>query len=172
MLLFEGDHNLNIHQLSLLANMTVPAVRTSLSKEGFKLEKVNQKPEDKHDPKTFLLNASSAKAWLTRRRGFIPQRPTGETRDKSEMASIVLGEDDIDFPAKVASLISLTELKTDQIASEAGVDREWLKNLLGGKPTKLDIDALRSLAKALSVPLPDFIGMAVRHILSLETTDA
>ena len=61
--------NLSIEALALLAQMTPPSVRSSISREGFRLSppKFYEKEKDQYG-----LDNEVAREWLSRRRRFIP----------------------------------------------------------------------------------------------------
>lgn len=172
--LFESDApglDLNIRELALLANMTVPAVRTSLSKEGFKLERVHGKSTDRPDDKSFRLKDEDARLWLSRRRGFIPQRPRPAGEAVQETAEKLLADETVPFHTRLAQAVNLLGYDATTFAISADVDPQWLQGLLGGEHVSPDIDALCVMAKVLGAPLPAFAGAGVRHLLSLEVSD-
>ncbi|PRX27138.1 Helix-turn-helix domain-containing protein [Meinhardsimonia xiamenensis] len=168
--LFDKDRqwDVDIRQLSLLANMTVPAVRTSLSKEGFKLEKTQGHARSRLEGTGFKLANADARLWLSRRRGFIPQLDEGED-DGSDLASAATLYDlYLSFPEAVARIMELRGLDASAAAAQAGLDAGWLDELLHGRRAAPDIDALRALARTLRLPVPDFAAAGVKHLLALE----
>tara|TARA_R100000750_G_scaffold17798_1_gene11823 strand:+ start:2655 stop:3329 length:675 start_codon:yes stop_codon:yes gene_type:complete len=164
--------NLSMQELSLLANMTVPAVRTSLSKEGFKLGRVHEKIAGRPDDKAFRLKAGDALLWLSRRRGFIPQRSLPEGIAVQEKILHLLSNETMPFHMRLGQAVTLVKQDTAAFAAASGIDANWLSALLAGKAVSPAIESLRALADALDVPAPAFVGAGVRHHLSIETTGA
>lgn len=156
----------NIRELALLSNMTVPAARTSLSKEGFKLEKVQSTTRANREDASFRLNAEDAKLWLSRRRGFIPQRSHDQVAQLEQIKTQILTDRAASFPDLLGRLVDLRETSLEQLVAQTGLDRAWLSAMLAGDSVSADIDALRSLARALELPEPDFAAEAIRHILA------
>ncbi|PPB80355.1 hypothetical protein LV82_02230 [Albidovulum inexpectatum] len=167
--LFDDDlrWDVSIRQLSLLANMTVPAVRTSLSKEGFKLEKSRGHERSRLDGTGFKLANADARLWLSRRRGFIPQLGE-ETEDNDRKVAQVLSDPDLTFPEALSRVLELRGLDVPTLAANAGADKEWLEGLKDGRRIAPRIDPLRSLARTLRVPEPDFAAAAIKYILAME----
>lgn len=153
-----------IRELSLLANMTVPAVRTSLSKEGFRLEKSATLTRGNQEDTSFKLNHEDAKLWLSRRRGFIPQRSTTPSEQVLQAVE-ELADPDASFPEATTKIVALRNLNADDLADASGVDPSWLRDLLAGSPVAPDLMALQSLARALEVPIPAFVAAGVRYLL-------
>ncbi|TYO91474.1 helix-turn-helix domain-containing protein [Oceanicella actignis] len=161
--------DMDIRQLSLLANMTVPAVRTSLSKEGFKLQKRRGHARSRLEGTGFTLANADARLWLSRRRGFIPQLEEA-AEDGPDLASVgMLHDPDLSFPEAVARIMELRGLDASAAVAKAGLDAGWLDDLLHGRRVAPDIDALRALARTLRLPEPDLAAAGVKHILALET---
>lgn len=168
--LFEEHLDLNTRALSLLANMTVPAVRTSLSKEGFKL--VRMQIADRADEKTFYLTASDALTWLSRRRGFIPQRQYSQGDSAKDDIARVLANEALGFSERVAQATKLLGFDITTMAEHASVEVDWLLGLIEGKPVSPDVKALCALAKAFGIAEPDFTGAGVRHLLAVSLENA
>ncbi|AML51053.1 hypothetical protein [Falsihalocynthiibacter arcticus] len=167
--LFEHEESdLTIRDLSLLANMKVSAVRTSLSKEGFKLVKSIEIGKDGKDGKestVFRLNSDDAKLWLSRRRGFIPQRTnTGEERVHQSIDQL-LSDREIEFPQALVRMTAVRKTDVPNIAEKAGVDLEWLSSLINGQIVSADVEALCAIARVLDISTPEFAGAGVRYIL-------
>jgi hypothetical protein len=169
--LFEEDLDLDTRALSLLANMTVPAVRTSLSKEGFKLVRMQTIDPDRTDEKTFYLKSSEALTWLSRRRGFIPQRQYNQGDNVQDTVSRLLANEALGFPERVAQATKLLEYDITAMAEHAGVEVDWLLGLIEGKPVAPDVKALCTLAKFFGIVEPDFAGAGVRHLLAVGLED-
>lgn len=155
----------NIRELALLANMTVPAARTSLSKEGFKLEKVQTTTRANREDASFRLNAEDAKLWLSRRRGFIPQRSGDQAAQIAEVTTQLLTDKAASFSDLLSRLLALREIDTAQLAATGKLDQSWLMSLLAGEAANPDVEALRRLARALELAEPDFTATAVRHLV-------
>lgn len=154
------DSDLTVRQLSLLSNMAETTVRSSLSKEGFKLEPTTT------DKSSYRLSANDALQWLSKRRGFIPNA-AGPSPDRQRKAACeTLADPSIPFPIalkRAAELIGLPDL------SEAGLDSDWYAGLAEGRKVAPDVEALVALADALDVPCADFAARGVRHLLELES---
>ncbi len=161
---YKDDYAPTIRELSLLANMTVPAVRTSLSKEGFRLEKSATLTRGNQEDSSFKLNHEVAKLWLSRRRGFIPQRSANPS-EQALRAVEELADPAVSFPEVATKIVALRDLNADDLAAASGVDQSWLRDLLAGNPVAPDLPALQSLAKALEVPAPAFVAAGIRHLL-------
>lgn len=162
------DYGLSIRELALLANMTVPAVRTALSKEGLKLEKKPGTSRESQDEGGFRLPRDDAKRWLSRRRGFIPQRIDIHDIRKHQIINWMLSDRDMDFPAALTQLIQLRGIDPPHVAELAGVEQVWLAGLMARASVALDLSSLRAVARVLDVPEPDFVALGVRYILAKE----
>ena len=154
------DSELTVRHLSLLSNMSETTVRSSLSKEGFKLEPASM------DKSSYTLSANDALQWLSKRRGFIPNA-AGPSPDRQRMAAReTLADPSISFPIalkRAAELIGLPD------PSGSGVDSDWYAGLVEGRKVAPDVEALVALADALDVPRADFAARGVRHLLELES---
>lgn len=161
------EPDLTIRQLSLLANMTIPAVRTSLSKEGFKLKKSaeNRSKEDDKQAVVFRLNGDDAKLWLSRRRGFIPQRTGTDEELVQQIVDRILSDRGVEFAQSLARVMELRKIDAQNIS---GVNPEWLSNLINGKTVTVDVEALLVIAGLLDVPAPEFTAAGIRYILAKE----
>jgi hypothetical protein len=165
----DWDMSLSIRELSLLSNMTVPAVRTSLSKEGFKLEKSQSSTRSNREESSFRLKREDAKLWLSRRRGFIPQRSQDMSARVAQIRSQILADKEASFSDLLSRLLEASHRDIEQVADQAGLDPDWLSSLVSGTSASPDIDSLRSLARTLSLPEPDFAAAAVRHLVAITT---
>ncbi|ETD87658.1 helix-turn-helix domain-containing protein [Rhodobacter capsulatus] len=162
-----GAGGLTVRELALLSNMTVPAVRTSLSKEGFKLDLSGRRDDDKGG----VLDRESALTWLSRRRGFIPNRWSGDDQPGMTVAE-VFALPDLRFDVALANACSLQSLSAPELAAAAQVSATWLETVLSGKSASVDVPALRAIARVFSQPEPEFVGRAVQHLLSLDVPKA
>lgn len=168
---FSDGYTPTIRELSLLANMTVPAVRTSLSKEGFRLEKSTVRTRGNQEEASFKLNHDDAKLWLSRRRGFIPQRSADPDEQVRQAAKDLLADPAVSLPDAATRIMALRELDVESVATSFGIDRAWLTGLLAKETVKPDINAFRLLAQALDVPMPAFVAAGVRYVLELEASE-
>lgn len=160
------DWDLTIRQLALLSDMTIPAARTSLSKEGFRLEKPQEGAHE--DDTSYRLNAADARLWLSRRRGYIPNRDSLGVDARKAMAAQLLADGARDFPAVLAQFLVIAAQAPEGLARKHDIDAAWLKGLLRGEAVAPDLAALRATARALGVPEPEFVGAAVTHLLARE----
>lgn len=165
---YEEENDLSIRQLSLLANMTIPAVRTSLSKEGFKLEQLRGSDSRRDDGSTARLSYENAKEWLSRRRGFIPNRQRETEAVQAKSAEELLFEPNLAFPDMLKSVIEVRSMNYESLSESAGCSLPWLEKLADGLPVEIDISAFRTVARSLSLPEPEFVSRAVRYVLELE----
>jgi len=134
---------LTIRELSLLADIGETAVRTSLSADGIKTE-----------GKPARVSAEVAEPWLLRRRGFVP---TLVLEESSEALSPLALE--------VNSLTAERGVSMDELASMAGVDRDWLGGLVSGEAVPYDVGGLCRMATALGVDPAGFAGRAVEELI-------
>jgi hypothetical protein len=160
----EGE-GLTVRELSLLANLGEPTVRSSISKEGLRLEA--QFSDDQEDARA-ELSADDASQWLSRRRGFIPNRDGKSPELRSVLVSKTLESGEIDFPAALKRILEIMETSIDKLNIEAKLPEDWLENLIAGHPVDINLPALKRMAKSLSTGIPEFASRAVRHLLGLE----
>lgn len=160
---------LSVRELALLSNMTIPAVRTSLSKEGFKLEQAATRGDSQRrdDDRLATLNTRDALAWLSRRRGFVPNRGVAAPPSDTESAAL-FDTPDLTFVEALQNALSALGKDVPAIAGEIDAAVEWLEALLAGQVVDVDVPALRGLARTLKVPEPDFVAKAVRHLVGLD----
>ena len=165
--LYNPDYGggLSVRELALLSNMTVPAVRTSLSKEGIKLDLTNARARD--DDRSATLNVRDALRWLEGRRGFVPNRVSGRESSAIAIADI-FADHEVAFDQALRKALAALGTDTAQIAASSSVAPSWLSALTEGHPADIDIEALRSLARTLQVPEADFVSQGVRHLISIE----
>lgn len=158
----ENASDLTVRELGLLSNMAETTVRSSLSKEGFRLDP--PRTEDK-DRSSYTLSANDALQWLSRRRGFIPNA-TDPSPDRHRIAiGETLADLSIPFSTAVKRAAELAGLSD---TNGSGIDPEWYAGLVEGLAVVPDVDALVALAAAFDVPRADFAARGVRHILELE----
>lgn len=165
-------YGLTVRELALLSNMTVPAVRTSLSKEGFKLEANNRADATKDE--NGVLSEEDALVWLARRRGFVPTR-TDAPRNSSGVttaAAIHQWLETLSFAAALQRILAAGETKASSLAAELDLNLAWLESLAAGKAVALDIDALRKLSRHLGAEEAAFVSKAVHHLISAEMQGA
>ena len=159
----EHDSDLTVRQLSLLSNMAETTVRSSLSKEGFRLDPPNTVGEDKS---SYTLSANDALQWLSRRRGFIPNA-AGSSPDRHRIAiRETLADLSIPFPTAVKRIAELARLSG---MNGLRTDPQWYAGLVEGRAVAPDVEALVALADAFDAPRADFAARGVRHLLELES---
>jgi hypothetical protein len=165
----EYDTGLSVRALSLLSNMTIPAVRTSLSKEGFKLDIAAAPGESgrREDDKSAKLRNADALLWLSRRRGFVPNRATMQN-SSHVVISEIFDSPDLSFDRALQKAMVASRMSADQLADRIGASSSWIESILCGRVAAVDVVALRNLANELKVPEPEFVARAVRHLISIE----
>lgn len=160
----EHDCDLTVRQLGLLSNMAEKTVRSSLSKEGFRLEP--PKTPDEDEP-SYMLSANDALQWLSHRRGFIPNA-NDPSPDRHRIAiRETLANLSIPFPTAVKRAAELAGFSD---TNGSRIDPEWYAGLVEGRAVSPDVKALVALADMLDVPRADFAARGVRHLLELETS--
>lgn len=169
--LYNSDYGggLSVRELALLSNMTVPAVRTSLSKEGIKLDLAGARGEGvrRDDERSATLNVRDALRWLEGRRGFVPNRGPETTSSATPIADI-FADRDVAFDQALRTAFASLGTDTAQVAGSASISPSWLSALAEGHPAEIDIEALRSLARTLQLPEADFVAYGVRHLISIQ----
>ena len=159
----EHDSDLTVRQLSLLSNMAEATVRSSLSKEGFRLDPPNTADNDRS---SYTLSANDALQWLSRRRGFIANA-AGSSPDRHRIAiRETLADLSIPFPTAVKRISELAGLSS---MTGSVIDPEWYAGLIEGRAVAPDVEVLVTLADALDVPRADFAARGVRHLLELKS---
>lgn len=157
----EEGSDLTVRELALLSNMAETTVRSSLSKEGFRLAQPESKDKDRS---SYTLSANDALQWLSRRRGFIPNA-SGPSPDRTHIAiRDTLADLAIPFPTAVKRSAELAGLSG---MDGSGVNPEWYAGLLDGRPVIPDVKSLVALADVFDVPRADFAARGVRHLLEL-----
>lgn len=163
---------LTVRELALLSNMTVPAVRTSLSKEGFKLEANNRADAAKDE--NGVLAEEDAIVWLSRRRGFVPTRtdaPSGSS-NATTASTITQWLDTLPFVAALDRIVAATQNDASSLAATLSLDLAWLDGLLEARPVALNVDGLRKLSRHLGAEEAAFVSKAVHHLISAERPGA
>lgn len=155
------DASVSIQELALLANMTVPAVRSSLSKEGFKLERGLRE-----DDEGAQLSSGDSLRWLSRRRGFIPNRGQASGENAKLVIRDLVFDSDMDFAKVVVKIAAYLQPDLGELARAIGREEAWVDALMRGEKADIDIDALRKLAIELDAPEAKFVGRMVTHLLS------
>ena len=155
-----GNGNpLSIRELSLLANITESATRTSLSRESLSA------PDGK-------LSAEQALAWLQGRRGFIPTKGRDMARkDEAYYWSVSAFRKSGLAEGLQRVITDWKQTTPEQVRKAAGVDRKFMDGLLQGRP-ELDIDALQRVGRVLEVDIPQFVGLAVQEALRARAEQA
>lgn len=166
------DSGLSVRELALLSNMTVPAVRTSLSKEGFKLEasQVRGEPGRREDDKAAKLSAEDSLLWLSRRRGFVANRDVA-VKPANELVGEIFADADQSFSQALRRAMIAQKVDPESLADQIGTSKAWIEQLSGGEVAEINIVSLRALARLFTLPEPEFVSRAVRHLLSLEARE-
>jgi hypothetical protein len=159
----EGE-GLTVRELSLLANLGEPTVRSSISKEGFRLEAQFSGDDDARSK----LSADDAAQWLAKRRGFIPNRDGMSTELRSAQVSETLESSERDFPAALQRLFEIVDMSAKDLTEDAKLREGWLEDLLAGRPVDIDLPALKRMAKSLNANKVEFVAKAVQYLLILE----
>lgn len=157
------DSDLTVRELALLTNMAETTVRSSLSKEGFRLDPPKTVEGDKS---SYTLSANDALQWLGRRRGFIPNASDPSPDRHRAAIRETLADPSIPFPTATRRIAELTGLSD---VSVSGVEADWYAGLIEGRAVAPDVNALIALADALDVPRANFAARGVQHLLELET---
>jgi hypothetical protein len=159
---------LSVRELALLSNMTVPAVRTSLSKEGFKLDlNPDRTNTGRGDDKGATLSVDDAHLWLSRRRSFTPN---GSRKGEAPDAVIarIFGNAEYTFDHALRQAIIALRTDAASLAAEVNVPVDWIDGLAKGEMAEIDIPALRALARLLKIAEPEFVGRAVQQLIRIE----
>lgn len=157
------DWDITVRGLSLLAGMAEPTVRSTLSKEGFKLRP--GRTEDDTDKASYVLSCLEAKQWLGRRRGFIPNRDVPSPERTRLAVRDALADRNVPFPI---ALTRAAELSDVDLLGANGVEPDWYQALVDGRAATPDVAALSALADALGAPRALVAGRGVEHLLGLE----
>lgn len=162
---------LSVRELALLSNMTVPAVRTSLSKEGIKLDLASARGEGnrRDDDRSATLNVRDALRWLDGRRGFVPNRGQGPASSAAPIAEI-FADREVAFDHALRKALAALGTDTARVAASASIAPSWLSDLAQGSPVNIDLEALRRLARELEVLEALFVSRGVEHLIRLENT--
>lgn len=153
----EDHHHIPIDDLALLAGMTEAAVRNAFSAEGIK-------PERPFANQPVGLYAVDARAWLAKRRGFVPTRTRQEQTEelRRQRINALLAARDLDRALdEIAEARGIPRAEFGRwLARRAAVDDALVESLLSGSPM-LDLDALERVARALDLDAPRFAATAV-----------
>jgi hypothetical protein len=160
---------LTIRGLALLANMSEQTVRSSLSKEGFRME-LNER--DEKDPRNELA-PGQAMQWLSKRRSFIPNRGGVEPALRRAVVHDFVREGYFDpLPAVLTQILDAIDMSVEQLIERANVPAPWLRDLIAGKVVTIDIEAFKNLADALDAHRSSFVGLATRHLIEIAESQA
>lgn len=161
----EEGSDLTVRQLALLANMTDATVRSSLSKEGLKLST----PDDDSDgPARNTLAAGDAQQWLSRRRGFIPNRRGMTPELQRNAAEAVLDDPQTSFQDALRHIVTISGQTIAEVTARSGAQSDWVARFLEGMPVEPDVDQLKRMADALGAPRAAFVGKAITYLISAE----
>ena len=164
--LTHDDWDLTVRELALLSGMAEATVRSTLSKEGFKLQPAIGPDDDKS---SYRLPSHEALQWLGRRRGFQPNRDK-PSPDRTRLAvRDALADRDVPFPTALARAAELSDV---DLLGAPGVDPDWYRTLVEGGAASPDVGALSALADALGAPRALVAGRGVEHLLGLEAEAA
>lgn len=141
---------LSIRQLSLLANMIEPAVRSSLSAEGIRTE-----------GRPASLPAATALTWLRGRRGFVP---TAYGRAAQHLGTDETALQAKSFPAALQYLLDACVAKSEREKTPVTVDTAFAGRLIAGQEANAGVLDLAQLAKALDVDPSALIDAYVRFV--------
>lgn len=165
---YEEDYELTVRQLSLLADMTIPATRTSLSKEGFKLQQIRGTGSRNDDASSARLDPRDTLTWLSRRRGFIPNREPRSPSATSVKLPALLVDTSVTFSTLLSMATQLECATPQDIRQAVGRSDNWTEKFLAGRSVEIDVEALRVIAKLLELEEPEFVSRAVKHLIELE----
>lgn len=160
---------MTVRRLSLLSNMSTQAVRNSLSKDGLKLE---LRVSGRDDDNSFELNASDALEWLSKRRGYIPNRLDIQMRDPTIAAAELLNSIDLDFVEVVARLTKVPLQPLEKLPQVTRKPAQWVSDLLAGKSVEIDLGAIAAIGAALGADPAKFTGRAVEHLMRVNSGSA
>ena len=153
----EWKRGLSIADLALLARMTEPAVRASLSKEGIRAT------GNKNDNGLLVVEHADTLRWLEGRRGYVPtEGPLPEDsawRDR-DVADIFR---DQGWEAVAVDATGIHGLAT--LAGLEQLDASWVHDLVMGRPASLDIEALERIGRVVARDTPRFVGIAVERLM-------
>ncbi|MCH6206343.1 hypothetical protein L3V16_21195 [Brucella ciceri] len=152
---------LNIRELGLLAGMSDSVVRASLSKEGFKLERSGSSDE------SAVLSSEEALRWLTKRRGFIPNKGEALEGQKKAIVEGLVLDQSIEFAEIIAELSRRYCSDIFELSQKMpDGDKEWVIAFFRGEKPDIRLNLLKSVATELEAPEALFVGRAVTHLLS------
>lgn len=151
---------LNIRELSLLAGMTESVARASLSKEGFKLDRSGSTDE------SAILSSEEAIRWLTKRRGFIPNKGDALDGQKKAIIEGLVFDQSITFSEIITELSRRYSTDIFEFTQKmSDDDKEWVRAFFRGDKPEIRLDHLKTVAKELEAPEAMFVGRAVTHLL-------
>ncbi|MCC5993945.1 MAG: hypothetical protein JJT99_15640 [Rhodobacteraceae bacterium] len=147
----------SIADMALLARMTEPAARASLSKEGIRTS------GGKNDSGLATIEHRDAIRWLEKRRGFVPT----EKRDTSNVAAEVRDIADLFREAAWKDVvIETTGIRgIDALAELTKTNADWLRAVLMEQPAELDIAALERIGSIIANDTPRFVGIAIERMM-------
>lgn len=152
---------LNIRELGLLAGMSDSVVRASLSKEGFKLERSGSSDE------SAVLSSEEALRWLTKRRGFIPNKGDALDGQKKAIIEGLVFDQSITFSEIITELSRRYRTDIFEFTQKmSDDDKEWVRAFFRGDKPEIRLELLRTIASELEAPEAMFVGRAVTHLLS------
>ncbi len=149
--------SLSIADLALLARMTEPATRASLSKEGIRTT------GGKNLDGFSVIEYDDALRWLEKRRGYVPTEaplPHDAGYLDRDVADIFR---DHGWDSVVVEKTTIHGLVT--LAQMQRVDPDWLLDVVMGRPAALDLEALERISQIVASDVPRFVGIAIERLM-------
>lgn len=153
----EQEFDLTVRELALLAGMTEPAVRNSLSSENIRIETARRPGEPGK------LDGAVAYAWLRKRRAFVDSRDP-DTRKLNRLGEFRVVLRDQGLSRAFAAAFNDSGCTADRLAERASVAPAFLEALMAGKPP-LDLEAAQRVGSAMGLDVPSFVGAVVEAAL-------
>lgn len=155
------DGGLNIRELSHLSGMTDAVVRSSLSKEGFKLERLYGGEDGA------ILYNSEALRWLTKRRGFIPNKGEALEGQKKAIIEGLVFDQSMTFSEIISELSRRYSTDIYEFTQKMpDADKDWVLAFFKRDKPEIRLDLLETIAKELDAPEAMFVGRSVTHLMS------
>ncbi|WP_209428523.1 hypothetical protein, partial [Pararhodobacter sp. SW119] len=83
----------------------------------------------------------------------------------------MLDNTDLGFPETLARILGFSGYSADELAQESNQDPDWVRGLFERQDVFPDIAALRSIAKALGAPEPQFVGRTITYLLARQAEE-
>lgn len=156
-----GEFQLSIRDLSLLSGMSEAVVRASLSKEGIKMERGSG-----GDDSAVSLSSAQALQWLSKRRGFIPNKGDAVVSETKTLLQEGVWDYDIPFEDILALTLRYIGDDIEKTADRVQKSKDWLSSFLNADNVDIDLVALERLANDLKLPPGVFVGRSVTHLIT------